>query len=343
MKSLDELLVLAETKNATDVHFTVGITPRCRVNGELVELCDDKMNAESIVELLEPLLSADVKERLKNTGEADFSYSMPLIGRFRVNVFRQRNNYAIAIRLFPNEIPSPEELALPSAIVDLARQKRGLNLVTGPTGGGKTTTVASLLNEINRTQNVHVITIEDPIEYLYKHDKAMVNQREIGIDTNSYKEALSAALRENADVIFVGELDNYETVNLALMAAETGHMVLSTMHTMDCVSTLTRIIDMYPPHQQNQARLQLGNALNAIICQQLIPSNQGEKRVAAFEAMFNTPEIQHLIREDKFLQVPAVMKKSRAEGMQVMDDAVYNLFLKQIISEETVRKYSSYR
>ena len=236
--NLEQLLILAEEKRASDVHLTVGISPRCRINGKLVELWEERMNAETIATLIEPLLTAEITERLKTTGEADFSYSLPLIGRFRVNVFKQRNNYAVAIRLFPNEIPTPEELRLPTKVVELTKKKRGLTIVTGPTGGGKTTTVASLINEINHNQSVHVITIEDPIEYLYRHDKAMVNQREIGIDTFSYKDALAAALRENTDVIFVGELDDYETVNLALMAAETGHMVFTTMHTVDCVSTI---------------------------------------------------------------------------------------------------------
>lgn len=341
MMSLDELLIMAEEKKATDVHFTVGISPRCRVNGELVELWSQRMDAELINELIQPLLTKEIEARLKTSGEADFSYSMPLIGRFRVNVFRQRNNYAVAIRLFPHEIPTPEALNLPPGVVELVKQKRGLILVTGPTGCGKTTTVASMINEINHSQNVHVITIEDPIEYLYRHDRAMVNQREIGIDTNSYKDALSAALRENADVIFVGELDNHETVNLAIMAAETGHLVLSTMHTVDCISTLTRIIDMYPPYNQAQVRIQLANALNAVISQQLLPNAQGDRRAAAFEVMYNNAEISSLIREDKIGQIPKVMKKCKTEGMQVMNDAVYNLFLRQIIDENTMKKYST--
>lgn len=339
--NLEELLALAEEKKASDVHLTVGISPRARVNGELVELTDERMDSTTIFKLIENLYTPEIESKISETGEADFSYSTPKIGRFRVNVFKQRSNLAVAIRLFPNEIPTPQELKLPTGVIELTRQKRGLTLVTGPTGGGKTTTVASLINEINHTQNVHVITIEDPIEYLYKHDKAMVNQREIGIDTASYKDALSACLRENSDVIFVGELDNSDTVTLALMAAETGHLVISTMHTMDCVSTIQRIVDMYPPHNQTQIRSQLGNVLNAIICQQLLTNAQGKERVAAFEVMYNTPEIRKLLREDKIGQIPAVMKRS--QGMQVMDDAVYNLYLKQEIDEETMKKYSGGR
>ncbi len=339
--NLEQLLILAEEKRASDVHLTVGISPRCRINGKLVELWEERMNAETIATLIEPLLTAEITERLKTTGEADFSYSLPLIGRFRVNVFKQRNNYAVAIRLFPNEIPTPEELRLPTKVVELTKKKRGLTIVTGPTGGGKTTTVASLINEINHNQSVHVITIEDPIEYLYRHDKAMVNQREIGIDTFSYKDALAAALRENTDVIFVGELDDYETVNLALMAAETGHMVFTTMHTVDCVSTIQRIVDMFPPYHQSQIRTQLGNVLNAVISQQLLSSAQGGRRVAAFEVMYNNPEIRQLLREDKVNQIPSVIKKYKLEGMQIMDDAVYNLYLKQEIDEETMKKFSS--
>ncbi|MBE6014497.1 MAG: PilT/PilU family type 4a pilus ATPase [Lachnospiraceae bacterium] len=338
--TLEELLILASEKRATDVHLTVGMSPRCRVNGELVELISGKMDSEGILKLIQPLFNPEIESKLNEIYEADFSYSVPQVGRFRVNVFKQRGNLAIAIRLFPNEIPTPKELKLPDGIVELMEQKRGLTLVTGPTGGGKTTTVASLINVINHTQSVHVITIEDPIEYLYRHDKAMVNQREVGIDTGSYKDALSAALRENTDVIFVGELDNYETVTLALMAAETGHMVISTMHTVDTVSTLNRIVDMFPPHNRVQLLIQLGNVLNAVICQQLLTNAQGRERVAAFEVMYNTPEIRKLLREDKIAQIPGVMKRSNRMGMQIMDDAVYNLYLKQEIDEETMKKYS---
>lgn len=338
--TLEELLILASEKRATDVHLTVGMSPRCRVNGELVELISGKMDSEGILKLIQPLFNPEIESKLNEIYEADFSYSVPQVGRFRVNVFKQRGNLAIAIRLFPNEIPTPKELKLPDGIVELMEQKRGLTLVTGPTGGGKTTTVASLINVINHTQSVHVITIEDPIEYLYRHDKAMVNQREVGIDTGSYKDALSAALRENTDVIFVGELDNFETVTLALMAAETGHMVISTMHTVDTVSTLNRIVDMFPPHNRVQLLIQLGNVLNAVICQQLLTNAQGRERVAAFEVMYNTPEIRKLLREDKIAQIPGVMKRNNRMGMQVMDDAVYNLYLKQEIDEETMKKYS---
>ncbi|MBR5338190.1 MAG: PilT/PilU family type 4a pilus ATPase [Lachnospiraceae bacterium] len=341
--TLEELLNTAVEKLATDVHLTSGISPRCRVNGELVELFPDKMDSAEIGRMIEYYLTDDVKERFIKNGEADFSYSLPSTGRFRVNLFRQRGNLAAAIRLFPKKIPTPNDLDIPYGVVELTRLQRGLIIVTGPTGGGKTTTLASLIDVINHTRKVHIITIEDPIEYLYHHDKAIVNQREIGIDTMSYRDALYAALREDADVILVGELDCCETVNLALMAAETGHMVFTAMHTMDCVSAIQRIIDMFPPYNQPQIRSQLGNVLNAVICRQLLSSVRGGGRVPAFELMFNNAEIKQLLQEDKIAQIPLAMKKGRAEGMQLMDDAIYNLYLRQEIDEETMKKFSGGR
>ena len=338
--TLEELLTIAVEKRATDVHLTSGISPRCRVNGQIVELTDEKIDSAEIGRLIEYYLTDDVKERFIKNGEADFSYSLPSIGRFRVNLFRQRGNLAASIRLFPKKIPTPEDLKLPAGIVEMTRQLRGLTIVTGPTGGGKTTTLASLIDEINHTSSVHIITIEDPIEYLYHHDRAIVNQREIGIDTMSYKDALYAALREDADVIFVGELDCCDTVNLALMAAETGHMVFTAMHTMDCVSAIQRIIDMFPPYNQPQIRSQLGNVLNAVICRQLLPGVQGKGRVPAFEVVYNNAEVKQLLMEDKVALIPTAMKRGRAEGMQLMDDAIYNLYLRQEIDEETMKKYS---
>ena len=339
-KTLEELLIEAGEQHATDLHFTAGIAPRIRVNGELIPLNDEVMESEDIRKLIEDYLTDDVREKFEKCGEADFSYSMPGTGRFRVNMFKQRGNIALAIRLFQKKIPTPEELRLPERVIELTRQSKGLIIVTGPTGGGKTTTLASLINEINHTRNVHIVTIEDPIEYLYHHDRAIVNQREIGIDTLSYHDALAAALRENADVILVGELDSVETVNLALMAADTGHLVFSAMHTVDCVSALQRLVDMFPPHNQSQVRIQLGNVLNAVICRQLLTNARGGERVAAFEVLFNNPEIKSLLREDKIGQIPTAMKNYRTQGMQIMNDAIYNLYLKQEIDEETMKMLS---
>ncbi len=338
--TLEELLGKAVEKLATDVHLTAGISPKCRVNGELVELSPEAVESAEIGRLLEYYLTDEVKERFIKNGEADFSYSLPSIGRFRVNLFKQRGNTAAAIRLFPKKIPTPVELDLPQGVINLALEMRGLTIVTGPAGGGKTTTIASLINVINHIRKAHIITIEDPIEYLYHHDRSIVNQREIGIDTMSYKDALAAALREDADVIFVGELDCCETVNLALMAAETGHMVFTAMHTMDCVSAIQRIVDMFPPYNQPQIRSQLGNVLGAVICRQLLTSMHGGKRVPAFEVLYNNAEIKQMLVEDRISQIPLAMKNGKEEGMQLMDDAIYNLYLRQEIDEETMKKYS---
>ena len=338
---LDEILKIASDKNASDVLITIGISPKCRVNGELINIRDEKLSAEDTKNLIEPLLNEENKNKLEKKGEVDFSWSMPDIGRFRVNVFRQRGYNAMAIRLFPNIIPTPEELGMPTSMINLAHKKGGLILISGPTGSGKSTTAATLLDIINQTENVHVITIEDPIEFLHRHDKAIVNQREIGIDTFSYKEALKAALRENADVIFVGELLDIDSITVALTAAETGHLVISLMHTVGVLSTINRIIDYYPPYQQQQVRIQLASILDAVISQQLLPDIDGDGRVAAFEILYNNPEIQENIREGRINQIHDIMKKHRKDGMQTLDDAIYDLYLKKKISKNTLLQYSN--
>lgn len=227
-------------------------------------------------------------QQFEELGEIDFSYSIPQIGRYRVNVFHQRGSMAASIRLVSTKIPLPEELGIPKSVVDLYQKKRGLVLVTGPTGSGKSTTLASIIDRINSMREVHVITLEDPIEYLHNHKKAMVNQREVGLDTHSYSNALRAALREDPDVILVGEMRDLETISTAITAAETGHLVLSTLHTIGAASTIDRIVDVFPPHQQQQIRVQLSMVLESVISQQLIPTADKKSRVAAFEVMHST-------------------------------------------------------
>jgi twitching motility protein PilT len=267
MITIDELLKIGKENGASDVHITVGIPPKMRVNGELVDMNYPKLMPEDTEAIISPMLSERQKEILKRDGEADFSFSIPALGRYRVNAFNQRGSLAAAIRLVGTQIPKPEDLGLPKSVIDLYNKKRGLILVTGPTGSGKSTTLASLINRINENRKAHIITLEDPIEYLHQHKLSMVNQREVGLDTMSYANALRAALREDPDVILVGEMRDLETISIAITAAETGHLVLSTLHTIGAASTIDRIIDVFPPHQQQQIRIQLSMVLEAVISQ----------------------------------------------------------------------------
>ena len=255
------------------------------------------------------------------------SFSIRDVGRYRVNAFRQRGSVAIALRLVSTEIPTPESLGVPPSVIDLSQRKRGLVLVTGPTGSGKSTTLAAIIDKINQTREAHIITLEDPIEYLHSHQKAMVNQREIGLDSHSYANALRAALREDPDVILVGEMRDFETISVAITAAETGHLVLSTLHTIGAASTVDRVIDVFPPHQQQQIRVQFANVLEAVISQQLIPLADGSGRVAAFEVLHANHAVRNLIREGKSHQLMSVMQTNRKMGMMVMDEAIQQLYM----------------
>lgn len=337
MITIDELLKAGKDNKASDVHITVGVPPKMRVNGELIDMNYPKLMPEDTKAIIEQMLTDRQKEILKETGEADFSFSLPSIGRYRVNVFNQRNTLAAAIRLVNTQIPKPEDLGLPRSVVDLYTKKRGLILVTGPTGSGKSTTLASLINKINESRKAHIITLEDPIEYLHHHKLSMVNQREVGLDTMSYANALRAALREDPDVILVGEMRDLETISTAITAAETGHLVLSTLHTIGAASTIDRIIDVFPPHQQQQIRIQLSMVLEAVVSQQLIPTADRHGRVAAFEVMLMSVAIKNLIRESKTFQIDSMMQTSKKGGMITMDDALYDLcMLGQITSEQAI-------
>lgn len=327
MTTIDELLTIAKNMGASDLHVTVGLSPKCRVNGELCDMSDAKYMPNDTTELIMPIVPERLKETLVEKGEVDFSYSIPGVGRYRANVFRQRGSLAAAMRLVGTTIPTPEQLGLPTSVVELTKKKRGLVLVTGPTGSGKSTTLASLIDEINSNYNTHVVTLEDPIEYLHQHKKSIVNQREIGLDTMSYGNALRAALREDPDVILVGEMRDLDTISIAITAAETGHLVFSTLHTIGAASTIDRIIDVFPPHQQQQIKIQLASVLEAVISQQLIPLSDGTGRVAAFEIMHSTPAIKNLIREGKAFQIPTVIQTNKRIGMQTMDDAIYGLYV----------------
>ena len=258
--TIEELLITAKENKASDVHITVGLPPKMRINGILVDMDYPRLLPPDTEAVISTMMSDKRLQQFEELGEIDFSYSIPQIGRYRVNVFHQRGSMAASIRLVSTKIPLPEELGIPKSVVDLYQKKRGLVLVTGPTGSGKSTTLASIIDRINSMREVHVITLEDPIEYLHNHKKAMVNQREVGLDTHSYSNALRAALREDPDVILVGEMRDLETISTAITAAETGHLVLSTLHTIGAASTIDRIVDVFPPHQQQQIRVQLNGA-----------------------------------------------------------------------------------
>jgi twitching motility protein PilT len=333
MFSINDLLIDAQNRRASDLHLTVGVSPKCRVNGELLSMGYDPLSPEDTEALILPIVPPGAMEILTSKGEADFSHSIPGTGRYRVNVFRQRGSYACAIRIISTEIPKPGDLGLPDSVVELTKKKRGLVLVTGPTGSGKSTTLASLIDIINTNYNCHIITLEDPIEYLHKHKKSVVNQREIGIDSLSFKNALRVALREDPDVILVGEMRDYETIEIAVTAAETGHLVFSTLHTIGAANTVDRIIDVFPPHQQQQIRIQLASVVEGIISQQLIPEINGHGRVAAFEVMLATPAIRNLIREGKNHQIASFIQTNKKIGMQTMDDAIFELYLRGLIGK----------
>lgn len=334
MVTLKELLTIAHNMGASDLHITVGIPPKCRVNGELVEMGFPVLEPEDTETLVMGIMNEKFKKQLAEKGEVDFSYSFAEFGRYRVNIFRQRGSYAGAIRLVGTQIPQPEQLGLTQSVVHLTNKKRGLVLVTGPTGSGKSTTLASLINVINASYSRHIITLEDPIEYLHQHKKAIVNQREVGLDTTSFADALRAALREDPDVILVGEMRDLDTISIAITAAETGHLVFSTLHTIGAASTIDRIIDVFPPHQQQQIRIQLASVIEAVISQQLLPTADGRGRVAAFEVMHANAAIRNLIRESKAHQISTILQTNKKMGMQTMDDALYELYLKRIITAE---------
>ena len=332
--TIEELLITAKENKASDVHITVGLPPKMRINGILVDMDYPRLLPPDTEAVISTMMSDKRLQQFEELGEIDFSYSIPQIGRYRVNVFHQRGSMAASIRLVSTKIPLPEELGIPKSVVDLYQKKRGLVLVTGPTGSGKSTTLASIIDRINSMREVHVITLEDPIEYLHNHKKAMVNQREVGLDTHSYSNALRAALREDPDVILVGEMRDLETISTAITAAETGHLVLSTLHTIGAASTIDRIVDVFPPHQQQQIRVQLSMVLESVISQQLIPTADKKSRVAAFEVMHS------LIREAKSPQINSTIQTSKKLGMQTMDDAIFDLYMKGDIDKENAVSYA---
>lgn len=340
MYDLSEISIHSVECRASDIHLSVGRAPNYRIDGVLHTEGEEKLKPDDVKNLIMPLLDERHKRELEESGQTDFAHAIPGVGRFRVNVFKQRGTLASVMRALPFEIPEPDKLGIPPEVVAVTEKKRGLVLVTGPTGSGKSTTLASLIQVINRTRADHIITLEDPIEYLHKHDKSIVNQREIGSDTENYAKALRAALREDPDVILVGEMRDLETISTAITAAETGHLVLSTLHTIGADKTIDRIIDVFPPDQQQQVRIQLAAVLECVVSQQLLKRSDGQGRVAALEVLFANNAVRNLIREGKTFQIASIIQTSKRFGMQMMDDALYDLYMQRMVDGETVISYA---
>ncbi len=322
---LFEILKVAQKLKASDVHFTVGRPPTYRVRGELVKAGDEIMMPDEVEAICLELLNEDQKKTFETYGEVDLSWSIPQLNRYRVNIYRQRGSCAAALRMINNTIPTFEEINLPQIFKSLALKPRGLVLVTGPTGSGKSTTLAAMVGYINENRKCHILTIEEPIEYLHRHNKCIINQREVGADTTTFAKALRSALREDPDVIMVGEMRDLETISTAISASETGHFVMSTLHTTTASQTVDRIIDSFPPHQQQQVRSQLSTILAGIICQQLIISADDKEIVPAFEILLMNDAVRNLIREGKTHQIDTILQTNVKNGMMPMDFSLAQL------------------
>jgi twitching motility protein PilT len=337
--TLNELLVEAMESKASDVHITVGLPPLMRVNGLLTKMRDYILKPEHTAYICLGMLNEKQKDILEDKGEVDFSYGIPNVSRFRVNVYRQRKSLTAAIRIIMTKIPTIDSLNLPPILKQLALKPRGLILVTGPTGSGKSTTLASMVDYINDTRSCHILTLEEPIEYLHKHKTSMINQREVGDDSTSFATGLRAALREDPDVILVGEMRDLETISTAISAAETGHLVMSTLHTTSAAQTIDRVIDVFPPYQQTQVRVQLASVVQGIIAQQLLITADNKSRVAALEILLGTDAVRNTIREGKVHQIQSYIQTGIKLGMMSMDYALAQLVRKAMISTETAFSY----
>ncbi len=342
---LNEILQIALRGGASDIHLKAGLPPMFRVDGSLVPLKDGKrLPPEEVARMAFGIMNEFQKEKFKTANEVDLAYGVPGLGRFRVNVFQQRGTIGAVLRVIPFKIMSIKELALPVALEKISLEERGLILVTGTTGSGKSTTLAAMIDHINANETNHVITIEDPIEFLIRDKRSIVNQREVGVDTMSFGQAVKSALRQDPDVILVGEMRDMETIETAMLAAETGHLVMSTLHTLDAAETINRIISAFPPHQQKQVRIQLASVLRAVVSQRLVPKADGKGRVAAVEIMKTTARIKELIEDkDRTKEIPdAIAQGHVAYGMQTFDQSLMMLVRNQMVTyQEALRQASN--
>ncbi|MGL5328905.1 MAG: type IV pilus twitching motility protein PilT [Peptostreptococcaceae bacterium] len=331
-----DLLKVAIELGASDIHITIDSAPIARTKGKFIKLINKILTPEDTKIMTREIAGEKRFKHIEEHGECDFSVSIDTGERFRVNAYKQKGNYAIAVRTISAEIPAFEALGLPEVLKSFTQKHKGLVLVTGPTGSGKSTTLASLIDIINENQQKHIITLEDPIEYVHKHKRSLVNQREIGQDTESFHSALRAILRQDPDVILVGEMRDAETISIALTAAETGHLVFSTLHTVGAAKTIDRIVDMFPSEQQQQIRTQLSTVCEGVVSQQLMQTIDGRRRVAALEVMIANPAIRNLIRENKTYQIQNQIQTGAKQGMQSMDQELVSLYKQGLISRDSV-------
>lgn len=339
MFDIDSLLREAVEHDASDIHLCEAQPPVFRVHGRLLRRSGLPITAQDMQDMTERLLPAEKREEYREQGEADFSYSIHGLGRFRVNAYRQRGTPALALRAIPFRIMTLQELGLPDVLLTFCDKPHGLVVVTGPTGSGKSTTLAALIDQINERYDRHIITLEDPIEFLHRHKTSVVNQREVGADTNSFARGLRAALRQDPDVILLGEMRDLETISICLQAAETGHLVFATLHTNDAASTIDRIIDIFPPEQQQQVKVQLGNSLQGVVAQRLFSRRDRPGRIAALEILMVTPAIRNLIREGKTHQILSSIQTGGKLGMKTMEASVKDLFERNLISQEDYQAF----
>jgi twitching motility protein PilT len=340
--SIDDLLEQMVARRSSDLHISVASPPAVRVRGELERLDEyEPLTNEDTQQLLYRILSTEQQKQLEIKRQLDFSHSVPGLARFRVNVYFQKESVGAAFRMIPDELKTLEELGIPATLHQLAEKPRGIVLVTGPTGSGKSTTLAALIDEINRNRAEHILTIEDPIEFLHRHKRCIVNQREIGPDATTFAEALRAALRQDPDVILVGEMRDLETISTALTAAETGHLVFGTLHTQSAPSTIDRIIDVFPPEQQEQVRIMIANSLQGVVTQTLLPTSDGVGRVPALEVLLPDDAVRNLIRQGKVEQIYSVMQTNTSRGMQTMEQSLADLVQRNIVKLQDALTRSS--
>ena len=337
---IEEILRLAKEIDASDIHMAPGSPLMFRINGKLVPQDMEIMKPKEVEEAILPVMNEEQLQELERKKGLDFAFSIPGFSRVRVNIFSQRGTYAASLRILSYDVPTPESLGIPKPIVEMTKRKRGLILVSGAAGSGKSTTLASLIDVMADSGYRNIITIENPIEYLHSHKKSIVSQREVGSDTTGYAEGIRDALRQDPDVIMVGDLYDMETISMALVAAETGHLVLSTLHTGSAVDAIDRMVDVFPPYQQQQIRVQLASVLNGIVVQQLLPRSDEKGRIAAFEVLLANEAVRTIIRDGKNYQLPNLMANSRKEGMQSMDDAILDAYMRSQIAMDTAVSFA---